>query len=76
MLFQAQQELKLDLVESILIGDNASDIQAGIAAGVEFIILLSQKLPEEFGALPCKLIRTLHEALPYINGSRQQRVTL
>ena len=76
MLFQAQQELKLNLAESILIGDKASDIQAGIAAGVGLNILLAQKLSAELGDLPFKLIRTLHEALPYINGSRQQRVTL
>ena len=72
MLFQDQQELKLNLAESILIGDKDSDIQAGI----ELTILLAQKLSAELGDLPFKLIITLHEALPYINGSRQQRVTL
>lgn len=76
MLFQAQQELKLDLAESILIGDKASDIQAGMAAGVGVNILLAQKLPAELEDLPCKLIRTLNEALPYINSSGQQRATL
>lgn len=34
MVMQAQQELNLDLSNSIFIGDTASDIQAGIAAGV------------------------------------------
>ena len=34
MLMQAQQEFNLDLCNSILIGDKASDIQACIAAGV------------------------------------------
>lgn len=76
MLLQAQQELKLDLAESILVGDKASDIQAGIAAGVGVNILLAQNLPAELGDLPCKLIRTLNEALPYINSSRQPRPTL
>lgn len=76
MLFQAQEELKINLAESVLIGDKASDIQAGIAAGVGVNILLAQKLPAEFGDLPCKLIKTLTEALPYINSSRQQRARL
>ena len=39
MIFQAQREMNLDLRSSILIGDNASDIQAGIAAGIGSSIL-------------------------------------
>lgn len=34
MILQAQQELEIDLSQSILVGDKISDIQAGIAAGI------------------------------------------
>ena len=74
MLFQAQRELKLDLAESILIGDKASDIQAGIAAGVGLNILFAQEPPIELRGRPYQAIATLHEAIPYINNSHQQKV--
>ncbi len=47
MLFQAQQELKLDLAKSILIVDKASGIHAGIATGVGLNILFAKKPPIE-----------------------------
>lgn len=74
MLLQAQQELNLDLCKSILIGDKASDIQAGITAGVGLNILFTQKQPSELKGLPCHIIATLHEALPFINSSCEHRV--
>jgi D-glycero-D-manno-heptose 1,7-bisphosphate phosphatase len=43
MVLQAQREFNLDLESSILIGDKASDIQAGVAAGVGCNILFSQE---------------------------------
>mgnify|MGYP006128623907 CR=1 FL=1 len=67
MIIQAQQELNLDLELSILIGDSASDIKAGIAAGVGTNILLSRRLLPELSGLSYKTITTLQEALPYIN---------
>lgn len=67
MILQAQQELDLDLELSVLIGDSASDIKAGIAAGVGTNILFSRSLLPELSGLPYETIITLHEALPYIN---------
>lgn len=70
MIFQAQREINLDLRSSILIGDNASDIQAGIAAGIGSNILFSQKQPPELTGQPYHIIKILREALPFINTSR------
>ena len=75
MILLAQQELDLDLRNSILIGDKASDIQAGIAAGVGTNLLFSNHPLSELNGLPYKSIATLREALPFMNSSRQQRVT-
>jgi D-glycero-D-manno-heptose 1,7-bisphosphate phosphatase len=75
MILQAQQELNLDLGNSILIGDNASDIQAGIAASIGLNILFAHKQPSELSGLPYKSITTLREAVPFMNSCHQQRVT-
>jgi D-glycero-D-manno-heptose 1,7-bisphosphate phosphatase len=72
MIYQAQREMNLDLGSSILIGDKASDIQAGIAAGVGLNILFAQKQPSELSGLPYQAIATLREALPFMNSRRQQ----
>lgn len=42
MLFKARDELDLDLRGSVLLGDKASDIEAGRAAGVGHLLLLGQ----------------------------------
>ncbi len=47
MLFNAKQELDIDLAASILIGDKLSDIEAGRAAGVETLVLLGRKSVED-----------------------------
>ena len=72
MIHQAQREMNLDLGSSILIGDKASDIQAGIAAGVGLNILFGPKQPSDLTGLPYQAIATLREALPFINSSRQK----
>lgn len=74
MILQAQQELGLDLKNSILIGDKASDIQAGITAGVGTNLLFSKYPPPELNGLPYQAIATLRESLPFMNSSHQQRV--
>lgn len=66
MILQAKHELNLDLANSILIGDKASDIQAGIDAGVNCNILFSQ---ENFVELSCAVyqrISFLRDALPFL----------
>jgi len=75
MILLAQQELDLDLENSILIGDKASDIQAGIAAGVGTNLLFSKHPLSELSCQCYEAIATLHEALPFMNTGRQQRVT-
>ena len=40
MLFQAAQDLNIDLTQSVLIGDNPSDIQAAKAAGLSEAVLV------------------------------------
>lgn len=66
MILQAQQELNLDLECSVLIGDKASDIQAGIAAGVGCNILLAQSAHAELLDTAYRRISTLRNALPFL----------
>ena len=68
MILQAQQELDLDLCNSILIGDKASDIQAGIAAGLGLNILFTQQQFPEISFQKYHQITSLVEALPLINN--------
>ena len=70
MINQAQQEMNLDLENSILIGDKASDIKAGIAAGVGHNILFAQNQPSELIGLPYQTIANLRDALPFIITTR------
>jgi D-glycero-D-manno-heptose 1,7-bisphosphate phosphatase len=46
MLFQAARDFDIDLQNSILIGDNLSDLQAALAAGLKTIILVKTGLGE------------------------------
>jgi D-glycero-D-manno-heptose 1,7-bisphosphate phosphatase len=66
MILHAQQELNLDLGNSILIGDKASDIQAGIAAGVGCNILLSDTAPVELKDTIYQRVTSLGDALPFL----------
>ncbi len=50
MLKNAQVDLNIDLKNSILVGDKESDIEAGIAAGLSTLFLVSEKLPEKTAA--------------------------
>jgi D-glycero-D-manno-heptose 1,7-bisphosphate phosphatase len=68
MILQAQQELGLDLECSILIGDKASDIEAGIASGLGLNILFAQERPLGFSPQQCCVIDSLLDALPLIHG--------
>ena len=68
MIFQAQQELSLDLDKSILIGDKISDIQAGIVAGIGLNILFSQERHSEVIPQQCHVIASLVEASPFLNN--------
>jgi D-glycero-D-manno-heptose 1,7-bisphosphate phosphatase len=76
MILQAQSELNLDLDCSILIGDKASDIQAGITAGVGCNILFSKDEPAELYNVDYKRITTVIDALPLLNSKMLQREVL
>lgn len=41
MIYEAKRDLDIDLDHSWLVGDKASDIQAGLAAGVRSILVLT-----------------------------------
>ena len=72
MIYQAQQDMNLNLGSSILIGDKVSDIQAGIEAGVGLNILFGQKRPPELNDLPYHIIKTLCESLLFMNSRSQK----
>lgn len=65
MIIQAKQELNLDLVNSILIGDKLSDMQAGIAAGIGHNILLGQADQSEISTLSYQAIENLLDVFTF-----------
>lgn len=65
MIHQAQRDINLNLGNSILIGDKASDIQAGIAAGVGLNILFGQKKTSKLGGMLYQTIPNLRRAVPF-----------
>jgi D-glycero-D-manno-heptose 1,7-bisphosphate phosphatase len=76
MILQAQQELGLDLDNSILIGDKVSDIKAGIAAGLGLNIIFGQERLPVIVSQKCHVIRSLVEALPLITTyAKSQELT-
>lgn len=44
MIVKAQKELNLDVFNSILIGDKITDMQAGYAAGIKYLMLINKEL--------------------------------
>jgi D-glycero-D-manno-heptose 1,7-bisphosphate phosphatase len=63
MLFQAAQELKINLERSILVGDRDTDIEAGHAAGIGTLLRLSPHNHLLDRGMP---IVTLFEAVAYL----------
>ena len=57
MLLAAQEELRLDLGASILLGDRWSDVDAGLAAGVSTIVLIGPLAARTRNGTPPNLIR-------------------
>ena len=66
MIFQAMEELDLDLSGSILIGDKPSDIQAGVAAGIGRNLLFAADSPMELEGVSYQKIASLRDALPHL----------
>jgi D-glycero-D-manno-heptose 1,7-bisphosphate phosphatase len=48
LILQAAQDLEIDLGRSMMIGDNLSDVQAGLAAGIGRIALVRTGLGKDF----------------------------
>jgi D-glycero-D-manno-heptose 1,7-bisphosphate phosphatase len=48
LILQAAQDLEIDLGRSMMIGDNLSDVQAGLAAGIGRIALVRTGLGQDF----------------------------
>lgn len=66
MILAACEELDIDPVQSVLIGDKASDIDAGQAAGVATTLLYtpaSAQMKREISATPTYVINDLRQAI-------------
>ena len=70
MLLQAAKDLDIELANSIMLGDKASDAQAGLAAGVGTLL--------HFGAntqpSPARCIRHLTEVVPLLSSQAARRI--
>jgi len=59
----------IDLSQSLLVGDNISDMQAGLAAGVQLNLLLdNQGLHENVDMPRTRRISRLIDAIPFLMG--------
>jgi D-glycero-D-manno-heptose 1,7-bisphosphate phosphatase len=76
MLLRVERELNLYLGRSIFIGDNVTDIQAGIAACVGRNILFAKDESAELSSVDCKQISSLTNAIPLLNSKMSLREAL
>jgi D-glycero-D-manno-heptose 1,7-bisphosphate phosphatase len=67
MILNARQELGLSLEQSILVGDQPSDIQAGHAAGVGLKVLYAASAHPELAAVPHLRVAALKEVIPLLH---------
>jgi D-glycero-D-manno-heptose 1,7-bisphosphate phosphatase len=66
MLFDAAKKWKIDLAQSVMIGDRSGDIAAGQAAGCLMTILIDRKYPEPELGEPTYRVSSLEEAVELI----------
>ena len=67
MFLQAMAEHDIDLSQSLLVGDNISDVQAGIAAGVQLNLLFDNQGVHESIDMPrTRRITRLIDAIPFL----------
>ncbi len=69
MLFEAAEELRIDLAESYMVGDRASDVEAGAAAGCRTVFIDLDYI-EKKPAAPTYTARSITEAVDFILGVR------
>ena len=75
MLLQAMAEHDIDLSQSLLVGDNISDMQAGLAAGVQLNLLLdNQGLHENVDMPRTHRITRLIDAIPFLKDTINDKV--
>lgn len=70
MLFEAAKELDIDLTASIMVGDRASDIDAGARAGCRTAFIDLNYTTEAQPVSPDKVVGSLGEATDWILSSR------
>ena len=66
MLLEAAREIELDLKESFMVGDRASDIEAGAAAGCRTVFIDLGYTAEPAPERPDKIVGSLCEAADWI----------
>ncbi|WP_039664771.1 D-glycero-alpha-D-manno-heptose-1,7-bisphosphate 7-phosphatase [Campylobacter subantarcticus] len=67
MLLKAQKEFNIDLSQSFFIGDNLSDMQAGINAGVKNLFLINENYNDDKNY---KVFKNLKELLHYLKDRK------
>jgi D-glycero-D-manno-heptose 1,7-bisphosphate phosphatase len=72
MLLSAARELQIDLESSFMVGDRASDVEAGIAAGCETIFIDLDYASELKPKSAHHMVRSITEAAEIILGSNQK----
>ncbi len=72
MILQAQRDLGVDLLLSVLIGDKESDIQAGGAAGVGTNLLFAPQRPPSIEGLAYRNIATLQDAIAFLQECNER----
>jgi D-glycero-D-manno-heptose 1,7-bisphosphate phosphatase len=68
MLLEAARELQIDLVQSYMVGDRASDVEAGEAAGCS-TVFIDLDYREQRPVAPIFTVRSIAEAVDCILGS-------
>ncbi len=68
MIFNAVNDLELDILHSYMIGDRSSDIEAGINAKVKTILLKSEIVEEELKNLNQKKLKPNFVALNFLDA--------
>jgi D-glycero-D-manno-heptose 1,7-bisphosphate phosphatase len=66
MLLEAAREIELDLKESFMVGDRASDVEAGAAAGCRTVFIDLGYTAEQPPERPDKIVGSLCEAADWI----------
>lgn len=66
MLLDAAAELEIDLSASVMVGDRASDVEAGAAAGCRTVFIDLGYMSEPPPRDPCTIVASLSEATEWI----------